>query len=522
MKYFNLKSYKLPSIIKNFNFKRYTFKNINFKKLDFLKFYKDINFKKNKFYRKINLKQIKYFLFYFVCIVFLSIIVYLNIPKFFKFDTRSVENLICGKLEVKCVIEGEVGYNSFPLPKLKIKNLVIKNLSGKKKKIITAEEVEVKISPSNLVDKSKLNFTEINFLNAKINLDYEDINLYKNLYKNILNIKPIKFKKSEINFYDSGKIVTKVFNAYLEYTNLKDLEEIILKGRLLEDIVKLEFKKEKNIERPKSNLVLKFVNSDLLTKINFYRSEKKEKILMGDILFKKDKNRLRGTFDYINDKINFKKTDIRNDFLKGNFSGYINFTPFFDINLSINLTGLNFTKFLNLLTSSKSKDLFKFNNKINGKVSLSSEKIHSKYNFFKSFESEIKFLNGNIVVDRFLINLGKLGAADVTGVVNNDKKFSNFKFENNIFIDNEKKLFNKFGIYNKKNISSTLSTSGNFDLTNLKMIFYEIQGKDKLSNEDVNYIEQEFNSILLENNYMSLFSFPKLKEFMKSITPEID
>ena len=38
------------------------------------------------------------------------------------------------------------------------------------------------------------------------------------------------------------------------------------------------------------------------------------------------------------------------------------------------------------------------------------------------------------------------------GTINNDKKFTNFKFESNIFVDNQKKFLSKFGIYNKLKI----------------------------------------------------------------------
>ena len=35
-----------------------------------------------------------------------------------------------------------------------------------------------------------------------------------------------------------------------------------------------------------------------------------------------------------------------------------------------------------------------------------------------SFESRIKFINGNILIEQLLLNLGKLGAADITGIIN--------------------------------------------------------------------------------------------------------
>ncbi len=115
-----------------------------------------------------------------------------------------------------------------------------------------------------------------------------------------------------------------------------------------------------------------------------------------------------------------------------------------------------------------------------------------------------------------------MGAADISGTINNDKKFTNFKYESNIFMDNQKKFLSKFGIYDKKSISSNLFISGNFDLQNIRNSFYEISNNEKLSNEDVNFIEEEFNEVMLADGFESLFRFPKFKEFVKSVTVETD
>ena len=166
------------------------------------------------------------------------------------------------------------------------------------------------------------------------------------------------------------------------------------------------------------------------------------------------------------------------------------------------------------------KNLFKINNKINGKLNIFANKIYSKSSLANSLESRLKFNNGNVFIEQLLFNLGKLGAADLLGSINNEKEFSNFKFEANIYLDNQKKFFSKFNIYNKTNIASNLFFSGAFNLDNLKTSLYEISEEKKLTQEDINFIENEFNEIMLEENYNSLFSFPKLKEFVKSVVGE--
>ena len=132
-------------------------------------------------------------------------------------------------------------------------------------------------------------------------------------------------------------------------------------------------------------------------------------------------------------------------------------------------------------------------------------------------ESRIKFFNGNILIEQLLFNLGKLGAADLEGFIEKNPEFVSLKFENNIFIDNPKFFFRKFGVYNKENIPSNLFIEGSFDLKNLNLHLNEISTDQKIKDEDILYIENEFNDLLLEEGYASLFNFLKLKEFVRSI-----
>ena len=64
--------------------------------------------------------------------------------------------------------------------------------------------------------------------------------------------------------------------------------------------------------------------------------------------------------------------------------------------------------------------------------------------------------------------------------------------------------------------------SGNFDLQNIRSSFYEISGEKKLENNDINFIEQEFNDFMLEDGLKSLFHFPNFKEFIKSVTSAVN
>ena len=139
-----------------------------------------------------------------------------------------------------------------------------------------------------------------------------------------------------------------------------------------------------------------------------------------------------------------------------------------------------------------------------------------------NFRNKLKLNNGSIFIDQLIINLGKLGAADVLGSVQRDETLTNFKFESNIFVDNQRKFISKFGIYNRKEIPANLFISGNFDFENIRASFYEISDNEKLNNDDVNFIEKELNDFMLSDVYVGLFNFSKFKEFIKSITSDIN
>ncbi len=358
--------------------------------------------------------------------------------------------------------------------------------------------------------------------NFKIGIDLKK---YKNINVKKFNFIPVTFTKGKIVFFDGKNYV-----ATINDTNLNLILETasiaaILKGKFLNDDIYISLNSQQINHKRSMDIIFKMSKLNLLTKANLFYSKKDKNIISGNVLLKKNKHRFTAIFDYKDDEITFNKSNLTNAFLDGKLEGKLKILPYFNFNLDLNLNGLNFTKlyahFLALDEKNK-KNLFKINNKINGKLNLTANKVYSRYNLVKSFESRIKFHNGNISIEQFLLDLGKLGAADILGAINNEKKFSNFKFESNIFVDNQIFFLNKLGIYNKLNIPSNLFISGNFDLENAKASFYEISDDKKFNNEDINYIEQEFNNLMLEDGYESLFSFAQFKEFVKSITSEIN
>ena len=540
MKYFNFKRYKFSTVSKILDRLRDSFLTIfeflSFKRYDFKKFYKYINVKKINFikikkyfdfrtiklssFKKINFISSKFILLHLPASIIFFTFLYLFIPTFYNYDKSNIEKIICKNVNIECIIKGKINYRFYPTPRLKIKDILINGLVKKKHTLIEIDEASIKLSFKNLLAKDKHRFKKIELNNFETHIDVKNFKKYKNIFYKNNKFIPIVFYNGKILFYEDNNYVASITSANIKTFFEKDSTTAELKGKFLNDSIYINLN-TKNIDNLSyTDLILKMSNANFLSKINFSNSAKDNKINNGNFLIKKDKNKITGIFNYNNNEITVNKSNLRNTFIDGKLEGKIIFLPYFNFDLDLNLNSINFTRLFNYflaLDEKTQKNLFKINDKINGKLNFSADKVYSKHNLVNSFESRLKFYNGNVKIEQFLINLGKLGAADIIGSINNDKKFTSFKFESNVFVDNEKKFLSKLGIYNKQNAFSNLFTSGNLDLENIRMSFYEISVNEKLNNEDINYIESEFNDFILEEGYKNLFDFSKFKVFLKSI-----
>jgi len=480
MKYFDFKRYKLSTILKKINFSRYNFLKdfnfVNFKKLDLKKNYKYISFLRsylvkllnylnprryNYSIKKNNLIKSRFIIKHLPLTIIFFGFLYFSIPTLYKYEKKNIENLICENKNIKCTISGNINYNFLPTPRIKIKDLVVSNLNDKEIILLSAKKVILKLSLKNLIVKDKQKFKTIEINNYEINVNLKKL-------KNFSSIKfekiPVKLLKGQITLLDNNVYVATIDEANLSLSLQEHPNKITLRGKFLGDDIYIRSLSKMTKQKLTTKIKLKMSNLNLLTKIKFFSSKKKN--INGNVLIRKDKFRFTGIFDYKDNAIIISESNLRNIFLDGKLEGKIELSPYFNFNLDLNLNSINFTKLYSYLLNLSEKDqknLFEVNNKINGNLNLSAEKVYSSYNLVKSLESRVKFSNGNILIDQFLINLGKLGAADISGDIKNNNKSSNFKYEGNFFIDNEKKFLSKFAIYNLKNISSNLFFSGNFD-----------------------------------------------------------
>jgi len=545
MKYINFKRYKFSTVTKYLSTLMYSFLKIfsfldprryNFRKIykyididsfDFRRLIKYFNVSKYDFgsIKRIKIFSSRFFLIHLPASIIFFSFLYIFIPIFYTYEKSDLEQAICKNKNVQCIIKGKVNYTFYPTPRIKIKDLVIYDLIPEKNKIISAEEVAIKLSLKNLLAEEKHSYKKVKLKNFEIHFNSKNFQRYKKLLTKKINFIPLEFKSGKILIFDKKEFVGTISKVDINIKFTDNLMKADLNVKFLEKNINIEFFSDEIDKRISRNFVLKIPDLSFYTKINFFIPEDEKNIIDGKILAKQDKNKITAIFDYTDNKLKIKKSNLRNPFMEGKLEGTITFLPYFNFNLDLNLNSINLTKLHNsflILDKDKQKKLFKINKKINGKINLSSDKIYSSYNLIRSLESRIQLSNGNILIDQLLLNMGKLGAADLVGAINNNKKFTSLTFESNIFVDNQKKFLNKFNIYNKEKIFSNLFVAASLDLDNYRAFFYEISNDKKLSNEDVNFIEKEFNYFMFENEYKNLFSFPKFKEFVKSINSEVN
>jgi len=476
---------------------------------------KRINFKRYKRYR--------FFLLYVIGFILLTNAVYLTIPVFFNYESskKNIENKIYKQFNIKTSIQGEIKYRPLPSPRIKIKKLLIKDVVDSTRNLGEVEKVVLAVPFKSLTKLDKVDFDKLELQNAEINLDLNHTKQYKDFFSKKFKSKNIRILGGNINFFDEKKHVLNLSDIDIKFNSSQTLDETIVKGNLFNDNVTVNFKNKKEINSSKifsikfpklkfrANTVLSMPDSENFThgntSINYYH------------------NNINLVFDWKDSTIKIKNGTIKNEFLKGKVTGDINFLPFFNFDLSLDLGSFNFGslfKKLVKLDKSSVNNLFILNEKINGDLNLNVNKIYSSSKLIKSVESRIKFVNKNILVDQFLIDLGKLGAADITGLIKNDDNYSNFTFRKNLFIDNSKYFYSKFGVYNKSTDAKNLFIEGNFNLNKPKIRLNELVVDEPITKEDLIYYQEEFNNVMLDDGYKTFFNFFRLKEYVSLIAKE--
>jgi len=470
---------------------------------------KKINFKK---YRKY-----QFLLIYVIGFILITPTIYLSIPFFY--DYKKSEEKIVKKIneefDLKVSVEGKIRYRPLPLPSIKIEKLIIKDFMGSKN-LGEVENAIIKISINELANLEKIRFKQLVAGNAKINLNLNKLNDYIKYFFNNFKSKNIRILDGNIQLYDGKEKIGNLKKINLTYKPTVTLDVTNLRGSFLGNNFTVTLKNDKKDSISKI-LIVKIPNLKISSNIIFTKPNDKN-LLQGNGSFYFYHNRANLKFDIKDSTVKIHNGNIKNKFLNGKISGLIKFLPFFNFDLNLDIKTLKFADVIKILKNSDDADLkdhLIFNENINGSLNININKVYSSSKIVKSAESRIQLVNQNILIDQLLLDLGKLGAADITGIIKNDNNYSNLIFKKNLFIDNAKLFYNRFGVYNKKTDPENMFISGSLNLKNFNFKLKELNINKKLNEEDIKYYEKELNEIVFKDGYNSLFDFLKLKEFVK-------
>ena len=110
---------------------------------------KQFNFKRYKRY--------KFFLIYVIGFIVSTTAIYITIPVFFNYENskNNIENKIYKEFNIKSSIKGKIKYRPLPTPRLKINNLVVKDLLDDKINLGEVENVILKIPFKKVISLNK-------------------------------------------------------------------------------------------------------------------------------------------------------------------------------------------------------------------------------------------------------------------------------------------------------------------------------------------------------------------------------
>ena len=461
----------------------------------------------------------KNFLFYVLSFICFTLFVYLAIPFFFNYSNfkSTLEDKIFLNFGTKVSISGDIHYQFLPSPRLKIKNLKVKDYINKKKHIGKIDTIVVHVPFKKLVRLKKIDFEEIEVIKSDIIIDYENLGLYKNFFKEKFKSKPVKFLNSKLTIRDNNKKIFSLTNINSNFNSSENLDEVKLTANFLSDKISINFQNKHKKTKPLKIILVKL--DDIKLNLRLDLSSDNENRPIGGFDIKYLNNRFEGDYIYQDSKIKLLPSNFSNPYIKGIAQGKIEIKPFLYFNLQAEVDKLNFKnifKDIENLDSKEQTQLFVPHKSINGNLSLDIKKIYTSSKLIQSAETELEFRNKDIIIHKLLLDLGKIGASDIQGKIITDQKYTKLYFDQNFYLDNNKIFFNRFNLKNFNDVNS-VNFNGEINLSNFLLKLNSGSSNEKFSLEDLNFIEENFNQVLFEKQLNSFFNYLNLKDFLELV-----
>ena len=465
----------------------------------------------NKTFKRIHNKyssllNFLFFLRYLFGFFFISLVLFLSIPYFFDFKKKDevIKDYLLESYDLKVNNYANIKYNFLPTPNLEIQNIDAN---------IGASSIQINVVSLIIYPKLLSIYNYEDFRTRKIVLIKNKIQIFdsdlKILTKYFFNLKnrlsfknlDIKIKRNSSTLIDLKKIS---FSNHGYNSN-------IIKG----EVIGKNFKVSLNDNYHKINF--KLLKTGIIADINFDKI-KNESFTSGNFKSKFLNSNFKFDFNYNDKKFKIYNSYFRNKNLSFNNKSVITYRPYFSINSIFNVDDFN-TKLLinkNINRILNSKNLIKKIN-IKNEINFKSKKFSN--NLIDNLNLNLNLAYGRLVFSKkiefsenILLCLGNINLLE---------EYPILYFDCSIDSSDKKKFLKEFSIkYKNKNELFKLNVKGNINILNNKINFKNItMNKEyKASQEDLNNFKQSFENILFNQDFLGIFNYEKMKEFILEIS----
>ena len=466
------------------------------------KIYKIINNKFSRFFKFI------FFLKYLFVIFFVATALFLTIPHFFDYQKkeRGIKSYMFQNLGLDIKSFEKIKFNSFPTPHYELKK-IYSNFDTKEINL-NADKLVIFPKLTNIYNFENLIIKKIEFENARIVTNTENV---KFLINKIFNQKnKINFTNMNIQIKDKDPKINLIDLRNVDYANF-GYQKNTISGKIFDK--KFLIKIKKNYQK----YDFKLLNTGIFFTLDFdenYNFSNFKGIIKGKIL----DSSVKLDFHYNDDQFAIKNLFFREKNLAFDSKGFFSLKPYFNAELTTEIKRINpnLIKKLSRNYTSNFKDIIK---KINSQNTF----FYKSKKFNRDLFDEFK-IDGNLIFGRLemskeiLIANSKFNCLSDIDLID---EYPVLSFDCTIKSPDKRKLLKKFKVdYKTKNENLDIYIKGSINILSSKINFEKINVNNnyEASNGDLKYFKNTFESILLDDGFLNIFEFIKIKKFILTIS----
>ena len=465
----------------------------------------------NKIYKSIHNKystlfKFIFFLRYLFVIFFISVALFLFIPHFIDLKKKDqiIKSYLLESYGLKINKYEKIEYKSLPVPSLEIQNIE----AG-----VAPESFKINIKNLNIYPKLFNIYNYENFEASKIVLNKNKILLadveIKIFFDYIYNLKnKLKFKNLDIKIYREKESLIDL--KKINFSNY-GYKKNTVKGEIFNKKFKILINDNYN------SINFKLPKTGITADLDF--NENKNKSLISGVFRSTILNsKLKFNFDYDEKKLKIHNSYFRSKDLSFKSESIITHHPFLNLDSIFEVDDIN-VKLIKKIDINKILSLKDLIKKLNIKNQINFKSKKFSRNLIDDLSLNINLAYGKLIYSKRVSILNNFFTCQ--GDLNLLEEYPILYFDCIVVSEDKKKLLKEFSIkYKSKNEPFQLNIGGNMNILNNKINFKNITMNKNYaaSKEDLNYFKQTFETILFDENFLSIFNYKKIKEFILEVS----